>query len=363
MVARSPPKLHQWKTPAAPLDPIRLRETLKKVDKCVARLEELQCTVTGGKGIISGAGLSPRSTRAYLRATSLRCKQDSIRIKNGSSNRSPRGKLPANAAGEWKRMSLPAMLLGETVTEILQASQFAREVVEAAAAVSDDPKTPPVTIRRTNKNPGLENSELRARRKREKEEVKAVPRPSLRRARSRINFKVSPPPHKTEEESPSPPAAASQQQKTSRTKSPVFSRTGQQKTPHKFLIKSPNPPSRRFQVKIRRSPPLSISPPPPTRAVAKDNKSPKISTAGRLKRSLSPSRFANRMLLASSSPSKIRRSFSPSRLANKLVSPLKSRRKSVQINSADAMKMMMSGLKQQPSSTSSLPMQFPARRL
>lgn len=51
---------------------------LMKVDKCMARLQELQYTVTGGTKMISGVSLSPRSTRGYLR-TSLRCKQESLR--------------------------------------------------------------------------------------------------------------------------------------------------------------------------------------------------------------------------------------------------------------------------------------------
>lgn len=49
-----------------------------KVDKCMARLQELQYTVAGGKKVISGVSLSPRSTRGYLR-TSLRCKQETLR--------------------------------------------------------------------------------------------------------------------------------------------------------------------------------------------------------------------------------------------------------------------------------------------
>lgn len=49
-----------------------------KVDRCMARLQELQYTVAGGTKVISGVSLSPRSTRGYLR-TSLRCKQESAR--------------------------------------------------------------------------------------------------------------------------------------------------------------------------------------------------------------------------------------------------------------------------------------------
>ena len=44
----------------------------------MARLQELQYTVSGGTKVISGVSLSPRSTRGYLR-TSLRCKQESAR--------------------------------------------------------------------------------------------------------------------------------------------------------------------------------------------------------------------------------------------------------------------------------------------
>ncbi|CAH9145151.1 unnamed protein product [Cuscuta epithymum] len=385
MVARTPPKLQQRQTAAAPLNPILLRQILNKVDKCMASLEELQYTVKGrGKGVSSGVGLSPRSTRAYSR-TSHKCKKESLRIRNATSDKSPQGKLPINAA-EWKRMSLPAMLLGETVNEILQASQFARKVVEAAAS-DDNPKTPPLTIRRS-KNPIPENFELIARRKREKEEhTKFVPAgvPSIRRARSRINFKRSPPLHKKEEcekehfckyiaKRVSPRKNRPWARKTVLFPNPLFhtspptsqqklSRKTQLKTPpHKFLIKSPPQPLfSRFQVKIR-SPPLSIS--PPTRRAVAAKKSPQITTAGKLKRlSFSPSRLANRLLLVSSSPSKMRRSFSPSRLANKLVSPLRSSRKSVQ-EDTDAMKMMMSGLKQHRScSAAASQMQFPARRL
>lgn len=52
--------------------------SFEKVDKCMARLQELQYTVAGGNKVISGVSLSPRSTRGYLR-TSLRCKQESLR--------------------------------------------------------------------------------------------------------------------------------------------------------------------------------------------------------------------------------------------------------------------------------------------
>lgn len=251
-------------------------------------------------------------------------------------------------------MSLPAMLLGETVGEILQASKFARQLVEAVDPKPiEDPKTP--VTHSKNQRLDLENSEFRARRKREKQGVLQSIRtdssnvhPSLQRAKSRINFKVSSPQQKSECDkenckyianrvsprnrpwarktvlfpnplfhSSSSPAKQQQNQKFSRTKSPIISRNKPQ-TPHKFLIKSP--PSK-FHVKIR-SPPLSISPKRPTNLM---KKSPKISTAA-----------------------KLRRSFSPSRLANKLVSPLKSRKSVNKIDVGGGGMKMMSGLKQRP---------------
>ncbi|RVX19070.1 Kinesin-like protein KIN-14S [Vitis vinifera] len=108
MVVRTPPK---QKKIDAPLNPILLREPVKKVatsclflgtffhlslpnfwvcgfmfflgeiqvDQCMARLQDLQYTVAGGTKVVSGETLSPRSTRGYLR-TSLRCKQESLSL-------------------------------------------------------------------------------------------------------------------------------------------------------------------------------------------------------------------------------------------------------------------------------------------
>ncbi|KAK9291452.1 hypothetical protein L1049_019400 [Liquidambar formosana] len=354
MVARTPPKQRRM---AAPINPILLRETVKKVDRCMARLQELQYTVAGGSKVISGVSLSPRSTRGYLR-TSLRCKQETLRIKNSAHTKSPVGKFQGNTGGDWRRMSLPAMLVGETVGEILQASLFAKEIVAAVAnktkkTASDDPKTP-VTQQRKQR-PNLENTELRARRKREKQNTLQSIRfesdtPSLQRARSRINFKVSPPKKREFDKEnsryianrvsprnrpwakktvlfPNPlfiSTPSAHQHKFCKTRSPVIGRNRQ--TPHKFLIKSP-PSASKFQVKIK-SPPISIS---PTRPSIVSKKSPKVSTA-----------------------SKFRRSFSPSRLANRLVSPLKSR-KSVQKSDG-----LITGLKQRPTST---PIRFSAPRI
>ncbi|KAK7356072.1 hypothetical protein VNO80_15338 [Phaseolus coccineus] len=382
MVARTPPK---QKKLLASLNPVLIKETLNKVDQCVARLQELQYTVTGGTKVVSGVSLSPRSTRGYLR-TSLRCKQESLRIKNGASRRSPVGKFPANT-GEWKRMSLPAMLVGETVGEILQASQFAREIVSAVGkkTAPDDPKTP--MSQRSKKKVELENTQLRARRKKEKQtRVQNDGSPSLQRARSRINFKVSPPKvREFDKESnrytanrvsprnkpwarktvlfPNPlflsthSSSQSQQQQFCKTRSPIISRNrgttshkffikspsspprqqqnkspvksrNRSGTPHKFLIKSPTSASK-FQVQIKCPPTVSIS---PTRPVRLSRSPPKRS---------------------SSTASKFRRSFSPSRIASKLVSlsPLRSR-KSVQKNDG-----FVSGLKQRPTSS----VQFPVR--
>ncbi|KAG6430358.1 hypothetical protein SASPL_108423 [Salvia splendens] len=250
-------------------------------------------------------------------------------------------------------MSLPAMLLGETVGEILQATQFARNVVEAVSSkpqkpVHDEPKTP-----LTKQKPDLENSSLHARRRREKKQVVQQKElnnapSSLRRAKSKINFKVSPLQNgECDKENcryianrvsprnrpwvrktvlfPNPlflSSPTSQHHKFGKTKSPMIAKN--RHTPHRFLIKSPHPPppaaaSSKFQVKIR-SPPLCIS----------------------------PTRGAER---ASSAAARLRRSFSPSRLASKLVSPLKSR-KSLPQNSELMMKKTMSGLKQRPTSFS-----------
>ncbi|MED6132495.1 hypothetical protein PIB30_019637 [Stylosanthes scabra] len=341
MVARTPPK---QKKMLAPLNPILIRETLIKVDRCMARLQELQYTVTGGSKVVSGVNLSPRSTRGYLR-TSLRCKQESLRLKNGATRKSPVGKFPSpSKTGEWRKMSLPAMLVGETVGEILQATQFAREIVSAvnkkpaAAATSEDPKTPMSQRPNRKSSMHLENTELKARRKKEKQtKPQREHSPSVQRARSRINFK---------------------QQQFSKTGSPCIPRnrgtstTEAVTTPHKFLIKSPQPSASKAKVMVKKSP------------QAKNNKciSPirKTTTRSSPKRfhvfhpptlyASSPTRHAN---LSRNSPkrsvsvaAKFRRSFSPSRLASILVSPLKSR-KTVQKTDG----LVVSGLKQRPAAS------------
>lgn len=271
-------------------------------------------------------------------------------------------------------MSLPAMLVGETVGEILQASQFAREIAAAVAnkTTLDDPKTP-VTHRRNQKQQ-LENTELRSRRKREKQNKLQLIRsesdsPSLQRARSRINFKVSSPPKVRRELGkennrylanrvspknrpwvkktvlfPNPlflSTASAKQQNFCKTGSPVIGRN--KETPHKFLIKSPSSASSKFQVKIK-SPPVvgSLS---PTRPKSLTQKSPKMSAASKFRRSFSPSRLATRLASPLRSTKGVR-SFSPSRLASKLASPLRSRKGSAQKSDG-----IMSGLRQRPTLT------------
>ncbi|GKA86915.1 hypothetical protein Tco_0808626 [Tanacetum coccineum] len=386
----------------APLDPNQIRETVNKVEKCMARLQELQY-ITGGTKVISGVNLSPRSTRGYLKA-SLRCKQESLRIRSANGQRSPNGKLPTQI-GEWKRMSLPAMLLGETVGEILQASQFARKIVEAvetkpvSITTLDDPRTP-LTDSRSHSRLKPETAELNVRRKREKQIIRSDQNsPLLQRAKSRINFKVtgSPPKKEAEKENchflanrvspkhrpwarktvifPNPLFHLSpnaKNKKFNRTKSPVIPKT-RPTTPHKFLIKTPPPKSKasaastssavKFKVKIR-SPTVSVSPTRPTKKAM----SPPRRLSPPKKVTVSPPRRVSPPKKVSTA-AKLRRSFSPSRLASRLVSPLKSRKSSVQRSSMDggngggAMMMnMMSGLKQRPMSTTT-PMNMSGRRV
>ncbi|KAL6899065.1 hypothetical protein ACP4OV_005723 [Aristida adscensionis] len=349
MVARSPSAKPDRQTAAAlaaaaALNPALVRETLKKVDRCMARLQELQYTVAGGAKVVSGVSLSPRSTRGYLR-TSLRCKQETARMRGSSAQttRSPTGKF-GGAAGrgggdgaQWRRMSLPAMLLGETVLEIVQASQFARDIVAVAGGGGgggnrEPPRTPKPTPRTRKAAAAAEATPLRARRAREKQSqrgaaaaaAEATTPPSRGRVRSRIQFKpVSPllgrPSVSANRVSPknrpwakktvmfpnpmfhAPPSAAAyaspspskKQKRFYKTRSPIIAR----QTPHKFLVKTPPgalASKLRSHGKALPARPAAMSPPPQAKAQA--------------------------------SPVKSRRcSFSPSRLATKLVSPIKAR--------------------------------------
>ncbi|XP_058083838.1 probable microtubule-binding protein TANGLED [Magnolia sinica] len=361
MVAKTPTK---EKRTAVALNPNLLRETVKKMDRCMARLQELQYTVTGGNKVIAGISLSPRSTKGYLR-TSLRCKQESLRIKNTATRVSPVGKMHDNT-GEWRRMSLPAMLVRETVIEILQASRFAKEVATAVAkanqTASDLPKTPE-TGQKKNR-PHFESTQLQARRKLEKQGTLQFIRsesnsPTRRRVRSRITFKVSPK-KKTElgKENqhlanrvsprnrpwakktvlfPNPlflSSPSSHQHKFCKTRSPVIGKMRQ--TPHKFAIKS-HPTLPEFQSKIRNP---AISPSPTRQTISKLPKLTASNTASKLRLSFSPS--------------KLRHSFSPSKLASRLVSPLKNR---ISVQKSGG---LVRGMKHRPSLT---PIRFSGQRI
>ncbi|KAI5411453.1 hypothetical protein KIW84_056508 [Lathyrus oleraceus] len=90
-----------------------------------------------------------RSKQNYTMMVLLHFKklvQESLRIKNSSTRKSPVGKSPSTPnTGEWRRMSLPTMLVGETIGEILHARQFAKELVSAINCQTpskEDPKTP-----------------------------------------------------------------------------------------------------------------------------------------------------------------------------------------------------------------------------
>ena len=331
-------------------------------------------------------------------------------------------------ARDWRKISLPAMLLGETVNEILQASQVTRDIGDALATKKsrklrrstmpeeeDGPKTPETR----QKNPETVSSNIKARRKKEKQNKRSEP--TSPRARSRIVFKIVSP-HKTAEKVqvkanrvspkhkpwgkkavlfPNPlfiSGSSMQQAKFSRTMSPVIasSKDTKKETPHKFLIKSPSKSPSKFQVRIKSPPKVSVSPnrngsnlarKSPLRSASLGKKSPpKLSAAGKLRRSFTPTRNGSNVAgkssvspkrvtlqafispakncdLGKKSPSptrvgnktqklstaaKLRRSFSPSRLlAMRLVSPMKSR-KSVGRCDDDEKGMMLSGLRQRP---------------
>ncbi|CAE5966210.1 unnamed protein product [Arabidopsis arenosa] len=469
MVARTPQKQRKVAMVVPPLNSDLLKETINKVDKCMERLQELQYTIAGGTKVVSGVNLSPRSTRIYLK-TSLRCKQETLRIKSATNKKSPAGKFPASSPGDWRKMSLPAMLLGETVNEILQASQVTRDIVEAIAPMKsrksrrltmshedDGPKTPETERKSREPNPETGSSNIKARRKKEKQNRRSESDspPSQQRARSRIAFRtVSPqkiagkvqekgngensfrhlanrvsPKHKPWVKKavlfPNPlfiSGTTTQQAKFSRTMSPVIARNeissikNNKETPHKFLIKSPPTSASKFQVKIRSPPKVLISPTrngsnlvrrspkgsssptrnvnigkkSPTASISPirnlGKKSPKLSTAAKLRRSFTPTRNGSNLARKSSispkrvtlqaflSPTrngnfcktspkalispprvcnksqklstaaKLRRSFSPSRLAMRLVSPMKSRKSVAKCDDHE----MVSGLKQRP---------------
>ncbi|XP_013586202.1 PREDICTED: microtubule-binding protein TANGLED-like [Brassica oleracea var. oleracea] len=431
MVARTPQMQRRVAMVVPPLNTELLKETINKVDKCMERLQELQYTIAGGTKVVSGVNLSPRSTRIYLK-TSLRCKQETLRIKNATNKKSPLGKFPASSPGDWRKMSLPAMLLGETVNEILQASHVTRDIVDALAPKKSRkstmpeedgcPKTPETQQKSLEPKPKTVNSNIKARRKKEKQNKRSEPTSpaSIHKARSRIVFKIVSPQTKAEKKAqngensfrhaanrvspkhkpwvkkavlfPNPlfiSGSSTQQAKFSRTMSPVIARSKNSKeTPRKFQVKIKSPPKvsvspNRSGSNLGRKSPRGS----PTRSVTL-GKSPKLSTAAKLRRSFTPTRNGSDVARKSSispkrvtlqafiSPSrnggnvgkkspkpwisptrvgkktstaaKLRRSFSPSRLAMRLVSPLKSRKSVGKCDDHDEMGMMVSGLKQRP---------------
>ncbi|WJX80124.1 hypothetical protein P8452_63164 [Trifolium repens] len=369
MVARNPLRQN-----LAVLDPVLIRQTLNKVDHCMNRLQELQSTVSGGTKLVSGINLSPRSTRTYLR-TSLRCKQESIRIKNSAQKTSPLGKFPkpaANLGGEWRQMSLPAMLVGETVAEILQASQFARQIVcvESTKFSTEEPKTP--LSQPSNRKADPENTQCIAKRRKEKQnkQLSGSPPPSpLQRARSRINFKVSPPKkvrHFDKEKVnnkylanrvsprnrpwarktvlfPNPlfsSSTSSSHQQFCKTRSPVISRNRVATTPHKFRIISPHrvttPTPPKFRIKsphtfLIKSPNRVTTAPPKFRT-----ESPHKFIAKSPNRVTTPHKFRE----SPPSPTRTTRLNSPKRydaasissrpISPRLTAPTKNKRRSVQ---------------------------------
>lgn len=290
-------------------------------------------------------------------------------------------------------MSLPSMLVGETVGEILKASQFASEIVSAVSrkTATKEPKTP--QSQRSNPKVDTENTQLNARRRKEKQIKPLSDTPPSQWARSRINFKVSPPKRTVEFDKennnkclPNRACASSSTNKTVLVPKPLFLSTHSSRqqlfcktkshvisrnigTQQKCLIMSPPSAASKVQVKVKNPSIMFISSSPtrPTTtslsflSFSKKN-SPQTK---RWVRTSSPSRMATRLLasplkskktvqksngvinLRKYSPkrsvaSKLCRTFSPSRLATRFVSPLKSR-KSTQQNDG-----LVSGVKQRP---------------
>lgn len=247
-------------------------------------------------------------------------------------------------------MSLPAMLIGETVVEILQATEFAKKVVAAATVAAatkvagGDPKTPH-TKKRSSCNPPAESTPLRSRRMREKQSLRRAARsessaaggssPPLHRARVRIRFKPDSPPRPSVAANrvsprnrpwarkavlfPNPlflpnsstsPSSSSHKQRFYKTRSPIIGTTAAarrkkefQQTPHKFAIKSPPGKSLQSHLASKKAVPAAALRSPPLRAR--------------------------------------RCSFSPSKLASRLVSPLRTRM-------MVAVRRSSEGLKQRP---------------
>lgn len=282
-------------------------------------------------------------------------------------------------------MSLPAMLVGETVGEIYKASQFAREIVSAVSrkTATKEPKTP--LSQRSNQKVDLENTQLNARRRKEKQIKPVSDTPPPQRARSRINFKISPPKAFDKKNDnkclPNRACASSSTNKTVLVPKPLFLSTHSSRqqlfcktkshvisrnigTQQKCLIMSPPSAASKVQVKVKNPSIMFISSSPTRPTNTSLSLSKKSSPTKRWVRTFSP-RVATRLLaspikskktvqksdgvvnLRKCSPkrsvaSKLCRSFSPSRLATRFVSPLKSRKRAQQSDG------LVSGLKQRP---------------
>ncbi|KAJ6974336.1 hypothetical protein NC653_030436 [Populus alba x Populus x berolinensis] len=96
MVARTPPKQRKM---VAPSQPSFTQRNCKEADFSVLQIwwkdvcldcKSFSTQWAGGKKVIDGVSLSPRSTRGYLR-TSLWCKQESLSIKSTAPKKSPVG--------------------------------------------------------------------------------------------------------------------------------------------------------------------------------------------------------------------------------------------------------------------------------
>ena len=273
-------------------------------------------------------------------------------------------------------MSLPAMLLNETVAEILQASQFAKKMTNLKTPTCNDPKTPDAAIRRRQtKKPHCEiSTQLRARRTKEKQsllqtarsELGSSPPQPLPRARSRITFKPNSPlakrrDHNSKIINPRPVAVAHRVSPKNRPwakktavlfPNPLFlSSSSSCSSPNRFYkTRSPIIATRRATAQQR-------TPPPPHKFLIK---SPPSSLKSQMKRSKkavpTPIVFSpveKKKSWASSKLTPRRCSFSPSKLASRLVSPLRSRI-SLQVSSRG----LMSGLKQRPSFNATTPLKI-----
>ncbi|CAL5069270.1 unnamed protein product [Urochloa decumbens] len=332
MVARSPNAKPDRQTAvalatAAALNPALVRETLKKVDRCMARLQELQYTVAGGAKVVFGVSLSPRSTRGYLR-TSLRCKQETdegrrvgaeeiaerqVRRRGRWCGRRRRGRAVAAdvAAGHVAWRDRAGDRAGQPVRPghcrggRRRGEPGGPKDPEAekqshrggGAARGDDAPTPPSRARVRSRIQFKPASPVAlARPSVSANRVSPKNRPWAKKAVMFPNpaFHASTSAAAAADASYASPSPSKKQKRSYKTRSPVAAR----QTPHKFLVKTP--PSA-LGTKIRNhgkavpARPAAVSPPPPP---------PK----------------------AQASPAKARRcSFSPSRLATRLVSPIKAR--------------------------------------